>query len=329
MNFSKHIVRLLTDRLIILLFTILILFTATAFGAEIRPFSSDGCSLFPDGTLSERTKWCGCCFSHDQTYWQGGSKTERQTADAALRDCVQEQTGDAVLAETMYLGVRAGGHPALPVWYRWGYGWDYGRGYQPLSAEEKEQVDRQLATYSEQHPLGFCQESEPDNTGRPAEWAVPIPSENLENFYRLDAKVYRSAQPEEAGFAELRARGINNILNLREYHSDADGKPFGLNLMRVKMAAGSITTEEVVEALRFIHNSKGPVLVHCWHGSDRTGMVSAMYRIVFQGWSKERAITELTDGGYGYHAFWYGNIPEFIRAADIEAIRKAVLAPGE
>jgi protein tyrosine phosphatase (PTP) superfamily phosphohydrolase (DUF442 family) len=305
-----------------------LLLSSSAFGTtEIRPFSSDGCSLFPDGTLSERNKWCGCCFNHDLTYWQGGSKADRKLADEALRDCVLERTGDVVLAETLYLGVRAGGHPDLPNWYRWGYGWDYGRGYLSLSEEETAQVDRQLRFYSERRPLGFCREAEPDKTVRPASWAVAVLSENLKNFYRLDTKVYRSAQPGKSGFAELKARGINNVLSFRKYHSDADGEPFELRIMRVKMAAGSITTEQVVEALRFIHNSEGPVLIHCWHGSDRTGMVSAMYRIVFQNWDKESAITELTEGGYGYHAFWYGNIPKFIRAADIEAIRKAVLAP--
>jgi len=46
---------------------------------------------------------------------------------------------------------------------------------------------------------------------------------------------------------------------------------------------------------------------------------------VFQNWSKEEAIEELMNGGYGYHAM-YKNIPEFIRAADIESIRQRVFA---
>jgi len=48
------------------------------------------------------------------------------------------------------------------------------------------------------------------------------------------------------------------------------------------MAAGSITSDQVIAALRIITLSKYPVLVPCWHGSDRTGTVSAMYRTVFQ-----------------------------------------------
>ena len=84
--------------------------------------------------------------------------------------------------------------------------------------------------------------------------------------------------------------------------------------------------EKVIEALRIIKQANGPILIHCWHGSDRTGLVSAMYRIVFQGWSKEDAIDELMNGGYGYHSL-YKNIPEFIRQADIEKVKQSVFSP--
>lgn len=314
--------------------TLLTLLTAFVLGctaipstqaAELAPFSSDGCSLFPDGTLTERNKWCDCCLTHDIAYWQGGSAAEREQADTALRDCVREKTGDAQLAETMYLGVRAGGHPNFPTWYRWGYGWPYGTGYQTLSDADRELVQQRLDEYTEARPAGYCGAEKPTAYAepRPATWATAVPAKELKNFYRLDAKVYRSAQPSKEGFQELASLGIRNILNLREYHSDSDGEDFGLTLCRVKMAAGSITTEQVITALRFIRDTEGPVLIHCWHGSDRTGTVSAMYRIVFQGWSKEAAIDELQRGGYGYHTL-YKNIPEFIRLADIAAIKKSL-----
>ncbi|AMV73752.1 hypothetical protein [Desulfuromonas sp. DDH964] len=130
--------------------------------AGLAPFTSDGCSLFPDGTFTERDKWCDCCQDHDLAYWQGGSADDRDRADATLRDCVLARTNDPQLAETMYLGARVGGHPAFPTWYRWGYGWSYGRGYQPLSDPEKRQVQRGLAAYVHQHPTGYCAEKHPD-----------------------------------------------------------------------------------------------------------------------------------------------------------------------
>jgi len=131
---------------------------ASAHAADLADFTSDGCSLFPDGTITDRAKWCGCCLMHDIAYWRGGTEEERKRADAALRDCVLEHTGDKALSETMYLGVRAGGHPVFPAWYRWAYGWPYGRGYNALSDEEREQVRKRLDGYWKGHPGGYCAE---------------------------------------------------------------------------------------------------------------------------------------------------------------------------
>lgn len=123
---------------------------------SLAPFTSDGCTLFLDGTFKDRNKWCDCCQTHDFAYWQGGSADERHKADAILRDCVLMRTGNTVLAETMYLGVRTGGHPVFPTWYRWGYGWPYGRGYKPLSGREKLHVQEMLSAYAQRHPAGYC-----------------------------------------------------------------------------------------------------------------------------------------------------------------------------
>ncbi len=302
-----------------------------AAGADLRSFTSDGCSLFPDGTIKDRQKWCECCFQHDIAYWQGGTEEERKKADDELRNCVLERTKDKTLAETMYLGVRAGGHPVFPNWYRWAYGWPYGRGYKPLTDAEKEQVLERLDEYSRKHPAGYCAEKHPASAPtatvpqRPTNWATAVKAEHLKNFYRLDDKVYRSAQPHNEGFRELERLGVRNVLSLRDYHSD-EAEGTSLNLFRVKMEAGEITDEKVIAALRIIKESDGPILIHCWHGSDRTGLVSAMYRIVFQGWSREDAIEELTKGGYGYHSM-YKNISEYIRRVDVEKVKKEVLAP--
>ena len=162
---------------------------------------------------------------------------------------------------------------------------------------------------------------------RPEKWAVPVKSMAVKNLYRLDDKVYRSAQPDRKGFQYLKSLGIVSILNLRDRHSDdAEADGLGLGLFRVEMKAEKIKRDEVIQALRIIRESKGPVLIHCWHGSDRTGAVSAMYRIVFQNWTKEDALEELVKGGYGYHTV-YKNIPEFIRTSDVEFMKKKVFTP--
>lgn len=110
----------------------------------LKPFESDGCSLFPDRSLINEDDWCECCIEHDIAYWQGGTKEQRQQADKLFRECILSKTNDKVLANIMYVGVRFGGSPYFPTWYRWGYGWNYQRGYDPLTPEEKKMAQTRL-----------------------------------------------------------------------------------------------------------------------------------------------------------------------------------------
>jgi len=168
-----------------------------------------------------------------------------------------------------------------------------------------------------------------DDTGRPEMWAKPVAGDVVNNLYRLDGKVYRSAQPDDEDMAGLAALGIREVLNLRQYHSDDDeAKGTGLILHHVPMNAGEIRDADVIAALKIIRDAKGPIVIHCWHGSDRTGTIAAMYRIIFQGWSKQDALKELEEGGYGFHAMVYRNIPQYIMHVDVAQIRKALDTDG-
>lgn len=122
---------------------IALLLQACATQAGIRPFTTDGCSRFFDGTPAEPELWKHCCTEHDFHYWRGGTFGERREADRELQQCVEE-IQDPVLARLMRGGVRVGGSPYWPTSYRWGYGWPYGRGYSPLSEEEQALADRLL-----------------------------------------------------------------------------------------------------------------------------------------------------------------------------------------
>ncbi|MEM7502204.1 MAG: hypothetical protein AAF417_09185 [Pseudomonadota bacterium] len=126
----------------------------------LRPFTSDGCSLFPDSSLIGSADWCDCCFQHDIAYWQGGTAEERTLADEALRECVHAKTEDRRLADAMYQGVRVGGSPYFYNWYRWGYGWPFDRGYRSLTVDEKTGAKRLLDDYFAANPQTFCGRSD-------------------------------------------------------------------------------------------------------------------------------------------------------------------------
>lgn len=133
--------------------------------APMAPFTTDGCSMFPDHSPSGKADWCVCCVAHDLAYWRGGSADERARADAELEHCVRTASGDARLARTMLAGVRVGGSPYYPTSYRWGYGWPYGRGYAPLSRDEEDQAERLRARYLSEHPVLTCPAPLPVVTG--------------------------------------------------------------------------------------------------------------------------------------------------------------------
>ncbi len=102
---------------------------------HLWPFTTDGCSMFPDGSFSDATLWRSCCVDHDLAYWRGGTYADRFAADEALLSCVAEK-GEPAVALTMMLGVRVGGSPFWPTDFRWAYGWKKWRGYGALSERD-------------------------------------------------------------------------------------------------------------------------------------------------------------------------------------------------
>ncbi len=144
----------------------------------------------------------------------------------------------------------------------------------------------------------------------------------MKNFFKVDHKLYRSARPKKGDLRLLVEHGISEVLNLRWYHNHRNHKRAkGLKFHRIASKASKINVHQLIEALRVIRDAQGPILVHCWHGSDRTGAVIAMYRIVFQGVSKEEAIEEMTRGGFGFHGKSFPNIVETILGIDIGYVR--------
>ena len=96
----------------ILLFAILLPISASA--GELKTFTSDGCSVFPDGTVEQKNLWLQCCIEHDKAYWIGGTYAQRKEADKTLKQCVTN-IGEPEVAQLMLVGVRVGGTPYLPT----------------------------------------------------------------------------------------------------------------------------------------------------------------------------------------------------------------------
>ena len=145
------------------------------------------------------------------------------------------------------------------------------------------------------------------------------------NFYKVSDNVYRSEQPSLKEAEQLNKIGIKTIINLRSWHSDQDKiANTDMSEIRIDMRAENITDEKIIQILKAIKNSPKPVLIHCWHGSDRTGVVIAMYRLIFQNWTKKQVIEELMKPELNHHYKIYPNIQRYIQDVDVEKIRQAV-----
>ncbi|MDH5681845.1 MAG: tyrosine-protein phosphatase [Spirochaetota bacterium] len=147
--------------------------------------------------------------------------------------------------------------------------------------------------------------------------------QNLPNFYKVTDKLYRGAQPKGNGMKYLEKIGVKSVVNLRLLHDDRKLlKNTSLKYYRIRMSAWNPKEKEIVKFLKYVNNQNNtPLFLHCKHGSDRTGTMIAFYRIIFCGWSKDKAIHEMTKGGFGYHKVWK-NLITFIRDIDINRLKK-------
>ena len=118
-------------------------------------------------------------------------------------------------------------------------------------------------------------------------------------------KLYRSGQPRGAGLYWLKIKGIKTVINLRKPHSDglAEEREFceknGIIFYNIPIGSTYETVSKTAEAFRKIYADPQnyPILVHCSRGRERSGVMSAIYRIEENGWSNGEALYELYNLG--------------------------------
>jgi protein tyrosine phosphatase (PTP) superfamily phosphohydrolase (DUF442 family) len=167
---------------------------------------------------------------------------------------------------------------------------------------------------------GICA-AEPQS--RPASWAVKIDRPGLPMLHKVADGLYRGAQPTPEGIKELEKLGVKTIINLRSGHSDKDIVANShIAIETIPLQAWSDPTEDkVVRFLKIVTDkNRQPVFVHCQRGADRTGTMCAVYRVAVQGWTKQQAIDEMVDGGFGFNPMW-SNLPKFVENLNVEKVR--------
>lgn len=129
------------------------------------------------------------------------------------------------------------------------------------------------------------------------------PTENIRNFGRVNDSLYRGAQPNQLGIESLKRVGVKTIVNLRMTNDvwvaeAAEARANGIIYTNVPMRGlGRPTNQQVANVLSIIETFPSPVFIHCEHGSDRTGIIIACYRIKHDQWTSKQALSEAVEYG--------------------------------
>jgi protein tyrosine phosphatase (PTP) superfamily phosphohydrolase (DUF442 family) len=168
-------------------------------------------------------------------------------------------------------------------------------------------------------------------TDNPAavQWAEQVQVQGLPNLYKVSDDLYRGAQPAAEGFPELKKLGIRTVVNLKESNDDQTKlTELGLAYESIPMTAFRVKDADVVRFLHVVGTpGTAPIFLHCQRGADRTGLMCAIYRIAVQGWTKDEALAEMTQGGFRFN-HGYQNVVNYIRDVDIDQLKqRAAPAP--
>lgn len=162
--------------------------------------------------------------------------------------------------------------------------------------------------------ISFSQEKEKHNI---------VESKYFNNLYSINDSIYRSEQPSKKGFKTLEEAGVKTILNLRRLRNDSTkARDTDLTLEHIPLATKHITENQILDVLKVIKDAEKPLLIHCWHGSDRTGVIVAANRMVFEDWTKEEAIEEFKEKKFGYHKKRYPNLLSLLENLNVEDLKK-------
>lgn len=157
---------------------------------------------------------------------------------------------------------------------------------------------------------------------RPANWAQPVDPDFA--LYKMSDSLYRSALPRAQDVEWLQQNKIQTVINFYQKPDSLWLRDTGIEQIQIPLRTDRIDDVDVLRVLRSIASAKqkGKVLMHCKHGQNRTGLIAAMYRIVFENWSKADAMAEMQQG-FGGEARM-ADAARYLESVDVEAIKQAL-----
>jgi tyrosine-protein phosphatase SIW14 len=134
------------------------------------------------------------------------------------------------------------------------------------------------------------------------------PAQVITNFQTVEKDVYRGGRITATDILSLsKEQKIKTILSLETYWNASKAKKDEidtakkLNIKHINIPmnpAGDLNIKQMWEAVDLLAKQPRPLYVHCYRGSERTGIVVAGYRIKYEKWSYKQATDEMDKYGF-------------------------------
>ncbi|HET7779001.1 MAG TPA: dual specificity protein phosphatase family protein [Rudaea sp.] len=127
----------------------------------------------------------------------------------------------------------------------------------------------------------------------------------IDNFARVDANYYRGSQPSGRDYNDLASLGVKTVVDLTGDDGQVDETRLvsaaGMKYFHIPMTTHVAPTKiQVDQFLAIVNDARNqPVYVHCVGGSHRTGVMTAVYRMINDHWAADRAFAEMKTFKFG------------------------------
>lgn len=151
-----------------------------------------------------------------------------------------------------------------------------------------------------------------------------MPEKNIVNFQKVNDDLFRSGRLYPADIKAIKKQyDIQTIISLemlapsnkRMQEERQTARELGISFINIPMfPIGDLDKTKLWQAYIAFRTADKPVLVHCWRGSERTGMVVGMHRVILDGRSYDRTFEEMNL--YGFSWLFNGWKRDFKRAIE-------------
>jgi tyrosine-protein phosphatase SIW14 len=118
------------------------------------------------------------------------------------------------------------------------------------------------------------------------------------NFGKVNDHYFRGSQPKGSDYRNLAALGVKTVIDLQRdgpSNEASDVSAAGMKFFRIGMTTTKAPTDaQIAQFFEIVTNpANQPVYVHCAGGRHRTGTMTALYRMTFDGWTPAQAYGEM------------------------------------